>query len=83
MRGAGENTRHYRPDDQPAQRGRKDMQAKKVWKRIVVEILFVISFILTGCGIDSIFVSKRDAITWAIAATVTIFCAAALGGDSE
>ena len=55
------------------------MQAKKVWKRIV-EILFVISFILTGCGIDSIFVSKRDAITWVIAATVMIFCAAALGG---
>lgn len=58
------------------------MQAKKVWKRIV-EILFVISFILTGCGIDSIFVSKRDAITWAISVAVLIMCAASIGGDLE
>lgn len=46
----------------------------------MVEMAFVVSFMLTGCGIDSIFVSKRDAITWAIAAIVMIFCAAALGG---
>lgn len=58
------------------------MQAKKVWKRIV-EILFVISFILTGCGIDSIFVSKRDAITWAISVAVLIMCAVSIGGDWE
>lgn len=52
---------------------------KKV-KRKAIEVLFVLSFILTGCGIDSIFVSKKDAMTWVIAATVMIFCAAALGG---
>ena len=52
---------------------------KKV-KRKVIEVLFVLSFILTGCGIDSIFVSKRDAITWAIAAAVLILCAMSIGG---
>ena len=52
---------------------------KKV-KRKAIETMFVLSFSLTGCGIDSIFVSKRGAMTWAIAAIVMIFCAAALGG---
>lgn len=52
---------------------------KKV-KRKVIEVLFVLSFILTGCGLDSIFVSKRDAITWTIAAAVLILCAMSIGG---
>lgn len=53
---------------------------RKKAKRKAIEVLFVLSFILTGCGIDSIFVSKRDAITWAIAAVVLVLCAMAIGG---
>ena len=49
-------------------------------KRKAIEVLFMLSFILTGCGIDSIFVSKRDAITWAISVAVLIMCAKSIGG---
>lgn len=52
---------------------------KKV-RRKAIEVMFVLSFILTGCGIDSIFVSKRDAITWAISVIVLIMCAKSIGG---
>lgn len=55
---------------------------KKV-KRKAIEVLFVLSFILTGCGIDSIFVSKRDAITWAISLAVLILSAMAIGGIND
>lgn len=58
------------------------MQAKKVWKRIV-EILFVISFILTGCGIDSIFESTSAAVTWVLALITTVLCAMAMGGNDD
>ena len=54
---------------------------KRKIKRKAIEVLFVLSFILTGCGIDSIFVSKRDAITWAISVAVLIMCAVSIGGD--
>lgn len=53
---------------------------KRKVKRKAIEVLFTLSFVLTGCGIDSIFVSKRDAITWVIAATVMIMCAKSIGG---
>lgn len=56
---------------------------KRKIKRKAIEVLFVLSFILTGCGIDSIFVSKRDAITWAISVAVLIMCAVSIGGDWE
>lgn len=52
-------------------------------KRKAVEVLFTISFILTGCGIDSIFISKRDALTWAASAIVLILCAVSLGGSHD
>ena len=52
---------------------------KKV-KRKAIEVLFVLSFILTGCGIDCIFISKRDAVTWIVSAAVLVLCAVALGG---
>ena len=52
-------------------------------KRKVIEALFILSFILTGCGIDSIFISKTGALTWTIAAIVLIFCAAAMGGRHD
>ena len=53
---------------------------KRKVKRKAIEVLFVLSFILTGCGIDSIFISKAGALTWTIAAIVLILCAATLGG---
>ncbi len=56
---------------------------KRKIKRKAIEVLFVLSFILTGCGIDSIFVSKRGAITWAISVAVLIMCAVSIGGDWE
>jgi len=56
---------------------------KRKVKRKVIEVLFVLSFILTGCGIDSIFVSKRDAITWAISVAVLIMCAKSIGGHRK
>ena len=52
-------------------------------KRKMIEMAFVVSFILTGCGIDSIFISKAGALTWIIAAIVLIFCAAAMGGRHD
>jgi len=56
---------------------------KRKVKRKAIEVLFVLSFILTGCGIDSIFISKAGALTWTIAAIVLIFCAAAMGGRHD
>jgi len=56
---------------------------RKKAKRKAIEVLFVLSFILTGCGIDSIFISKAGALTWTIAAIVMVFCAAAMGGRND
>ena len=56
---------------------------KRKVKRKAIEVLFVLSFILTGCGIDSIFVSKRAALTWAASAIVLVLCAAAMGGGYD
>lgn len=47
------------------------------------EILFVLSFFLTGCGVDSIFESKEALCTWIVAAAVTVFCAIAIGGYQD
>lgn len=60
--------------------GGDERKMRKKAKRKAIEVMFTLSFILTGCGIDSIFVSKRGALTWAVAAIVLVFCAAALGG---
>lgn len=49
----------------------------------VLEILFVLSFFLTGCGVDSIFQSREDLFTWIVAAAVTVLCAIAIGGDPD
>lgn len=46
----------------------------------VLEILFVLSFFLTGCGVDSIFQSGESLCTWIVAAAVTVLCAIAIGG---
>ncbi len=45
-----------------------------------LEILFVVSFFLTGCGVDSIFQSREALFTWIVAAAVTVFSAIAIGG---
>lgn len=44
---------------------------KRKVKRLL-EFLFIMSFILTGCGIDSIFESKESMLTWIAAAIVTV-----------
>lgn len=37
-----------------------------------MEIMFVLSFILTGCGIDSLFASEESMWTWIITAIVAV-----------
>lgn len=44
---------------------------KRKIKRLI-EILFIMSFIMTGCGIDSIFESKESMMAWIAAAIVTV-----------
>ena len=56
---------------------------RKKAKRKAIEVMFTLSFILTGCGIDSIFVSKRAALTWVASAIVLVLCAAAMGGGYD
>lgn len=51
--------------------------------RKVLEILFVVSFFLTGCGVDSIFQSREALCTWIVAAAVTVLCAIAIGGYQD
>lgn len=48
--------------------------------RKIIEIMFLISFVLTGCGIDSIFEGAKQAATWTVIALVMIGCAWVLGG---
>lgn len=48
--------------------------------RKIIEIMFLISFVLTGCGIDSIFEGAKQAATWTVIALVMIACAWVLGG---
>jgi len=38
----------------------------------IMEMLFVLSFILTGCGIDSLFTSEESMWTWIITALVAV-----------
>lgn len=38
----------------------------------LMEIMFVLSFILTGCGIDSLFASEESMWTWIITALVAV-----------
>ncbi len=43
-------------------------------KEKVIGGMFTVSFILTGCGVDSIFESGESLATWSVAALVTIIC---------
>lgn len=54
-------------------------------KRIkkLFEILFVLSFVLTGCGIDSLFVSEESMWTWIITALVTVISAFIVFGNQN
>lgn len=38
----------------------------------ILSAVFVIGFVLTGCGIDSIF--NGGAVTWSVIATITAIC---------
>ena len=52
--------------------------AKDIYKTLVGGI-FVISFMLTGCGIDHAFDSRENAVTWFGVFAVTIITAILLG----
>ena len=49
-------------------------------KKKVAALIFVISFSICGCGIDSIFDS--GAVEWAVAFLVAISCLLVLGGEA-
>jgi len=49
----------------------------------LIEILFVLSFILTGCGIDSLFASEESMWTWIITALVTVISAFIVFGNQN
>lgn len=49
----------------------------------LMEILFVLSFILTGCGIDSLFTSEESMWTWIITALVTVISAFIVFGNQN
>lgn len=49
----------------------------------IIEVIFVVSFILCGCGIESIFSGARELITWLITAVVTLAAAAVLGSNGK
>lgn len=52
-------------------------------KKKAVEVMFVFSFVLTGCGVESIFTSREALLTWIISAVVLLLCAKALGGLND
>ena len=49
----------------------------------VAGILFFISWLLVGCGIDSIFESLKNSVVFIIALAVTILCAAVLAFEDK
>lgn len=54
----------------------------KKFKKLM-EIMFVLSFILTGCGIDSLFASEESMWTWIITALVTVISAFIVFGNQN
>lgn len=54
----------------------------KQFKKLM-EIMFVLSFILTGCGIDSLFASEESMWTWIITALVTVISAFIVFGNQN
>ena len=54
----------------------------KKFKKLM-EIMFVLSFILTGCGIDSLFESEESMWTWIITALVTVISAFIVFGNQN
>ena len=53
---------------------------KKKVERIL-EVLFILLFILTGCSVDSFF--EGGALEWSIAFLVLLAVAMAIGGNNE
>ena len=49
--------------------------------RSILEVLFVLLFILTGCSVDSFF--EGGALEWSIAFLVLLAVAMVIGGNSE
>ena len=45
----------------------------------IVEVIFLIAFILCGCGIESIFTGGKELATWLVTAFVTLAAASVLG----
>lgn len=54
----------------------------KKFKKLM-EIMFVLSFILTGCGIDSLFASEESMWTWIITALVMVISAFIVFGNQN
>lgn len=54
----------------------------KKFKKLM-DIMFVLSFILTGCGIDSLFASEESMWTWIITALVTVISAFIVFGNQN
>lgn len=54
----------------------------KKFKKLM-EIMFVLSFILTGCGIDSLFASEESMWTWIITALATVISAFIVFGNQN
>lgn len=50
-------------------------------KNSILSIVFIISFIITGCGIDSIF--EGGAVQWGISALILIIVAWVLFGGKD
>ena len=48
-------------------------------KKKIFELIFVVAFVLCGCGIDSIFSGVAELITWLVTAVVALAAAAVLG----
>ena len=49
--------------------------------RSILEVMFILLFILTGCSIDSFF--EGGALEWSIAFLVLLAVAVVIGGSSE
>ena len=49
--------------------------------RSILEVLFILLFILTGCSIDSFF--EGGALEWSIAFFVLLAVAMVIGGNNE
>ena len=52
-------------------------------KESVTGLLFIVSFIICGCGIESAFKDEKSFAVWAISLLVLIASAKVLGGGSD